>query len=381
MNQKKRNYFFIACIVIGIGLLLWMESNKDFTYPEREIGSTSPDIVDDMTEEDYSIQIPDSWEEEIDPNNRIDATIIVPESISSEGFRGATAEIRSVNVEGMLLALEEYYHPRKGEEYEYDIQYLGEDDMYLYFSRSGKEASMSSGFSNYVSMAYRDNGAGVLDSYNRDLYPVDQDLDNFTIGECDEILLNFLENIGLEGEINIVHRALDYETMEREAIELHQDGAETRPDYPWTSDDNSYYCTVSQTCNGIPIIPFFYLRAYGDILNVGGHTFIVNRERLVAFTMFEIYDVRYEGEYEKLMEFPDILEKYRQYVSISKQNYETVVTDITMRAFVVSQGNGIYQVMPVWIFYGYTKYVTEDVTEDVTGPYAIFINAITGERL
>lgn len=377
MNQRKRNYIFITCIVIGIGLLLWMESNKDFTHPEREVASTSPESADNMAEEGHSIQIPNSWKEEIDPNNRIDAAIIVPESICREGFRSATAEIRSVDTERVLLALEDYYHPRKGEELEYVIQYRGEDNMYLYFSKSGDEISLSSDFRDYVSMAYRDQGAGVLDSYNRDLYPVDQDLENFTINECDEILLNFFENIGLDGEVSIIHWALDYETMEREARELHPDGSETKPDYPWASDDNSYYCTVSQTCNGIPLIQSYWLAAYGDILNVSGHTFVVNRERLVSFNITEIYDIRYGEQYENLMEFSDILEKYRQYTSLSMQDYETVVTDITMRAIAVDQGDGIFQITPIWIFYGYWHHTAEDVT----GPHAIFINAITGERL
>ena len=68
MNKKKRNYFFITCVVIGIGLLLWIESNKNFTHLERENKSTSPVSVNEET--DFSIQIPDSWKEEIDLYNK-----------------------------------------------------------------------------------------------------------------------------------------------------------------------------------------------------------------------------------------------------------------------------------------------------------------------
>lgn len=376
MNQKKRNYFFTACIVIAIGLLFWMESNKDFTYPERNVASSSPEITDNITEEDHSIQVPDSWKEEIAPNNRIDAAIVVPESIRENGFRSATAEIKSVDNESVLLALEEYYHPWKEEEYEYVILYLGEDGMYLYLPKSEGEVSMVTDFRDYLFMAYRD---GLTEYYNRDLYPVDQDLENFTLSECDKILFDFFGYVGLEGEVEIIHRALDYETMEREAIELHMDGSDTKPDYLWTSDDNSYYCTVSQTCNGLSLIPAYYLQAYGDIINVGGHTFGVNRGRLVSFNLNEIYDIRYGEQYENLMDFSDILEKYRQYSSLAMQVNETVVTDITMRVIAVDQRDGICQVLPIWIFYGYKKYVMEDVI--IETPHAVVINAITGECL
>lgn len=372
--NKKRNYLFIACITIGIAMLLWLESNKNFTYPEGKSESPSLETIIASSEEDYSIQIPDSWQEEIDSYNRIDATVTVPESISTKGFKSASAEKIEVDQEGVLSVLEDYYHPQKGIENEQKIQYLGEDDMYLYFDKSTGKVSLTSTFRDYVFMAYREE---MTEYYNRDLYPVDQDLDHFTVSECDEKLLNFCEKIGIEGDIQVIHRSLDYKTMEAEAVELHQDGTETKPDYQWTSDDNSYYCTFSQTCNDIPIIPIDYLQYYSDILNESAHTCLLNKERLVSIHIDEIYDIRYHENYEKLMEFNDILEKYRQYVSISKQNYETVVTDITMRAFAASQGDENYQVTPVWIFYGYWK----SNAEDITGAHAVFINAVTGERL
>ncbi len=91
----------------------------------------------------------------------------------------------------------------------------------------------------------------------------------------------------------------------------------------------------------------------------------------------EVYDIQYGENYENLMEFTDILERYRQYVRTADKNFETVVTDITMRAMVLRQEDGSEQVTPIWIFYGYWK----NSTDDVTGSHAVFINAVTGERL
>jgi len=374
--MKKGNYLLIACIVVSIGALLWLESNRKLAAPEREpeTVSVTPESSEAASvQEDHSLRVPDSWKEEIDTYNRIDATITVPESIRTDGFKSASAEQISVNREGVLSLLEDYYHPQIGTEDEQVIQYLGEDNMYLNFSPSGDDVSLWSDLAGYISMAYREE---ATEYYNRDLYLVDQDLDDFTISKCDERIYELCKVVGMEGDIDIVHRALDYKTMEEEAVELHMDGTDSKPDYQWTSDDNSYYCTFSQTCNDILIIPNHYLQAYGDVLNASAHKCVLNEERWIAFNLRKIYDIQYQENYEKLMEFDDILAKYREYMSIASHDYETVVTDITMRAIAVSQGDDSCQVVPMWIFYGYWS-----SKDGISSTHAIFINAITGERL
>lgn len=376
MNKRNNNYYFIALIVICIGLLLWIEPKKNSTKLEREGENTSPASMNNVSEnEKYSIQVPYYWKEQIDEYNRIEATIKVPDCIREEGFQKASAEIVVVNQENLLSLLEEYYHPQKGIEDEQVIQYLGKDNMYLYFFKSSEGGvSLTTSFRNYVAMAYHEE---LTEEYNRDLYPVDEELENFPIVDCDDMILNFCESIGISGEINIIHRTLDYEMMKYEAEEMQPDGTKTKPDYQWTPNDSSYYCTISQLCNGIAIIPVFYLNSYADILNVGGHTCLLNKERIASFYIDNIYNIRYGETHEELMEFSDVVEKYGQYVSLARQDYETVITDITMRVLAINQGNGSYNLTPVWVFYGYWS----DTAEDITGYHAIFINAITGERL
>lgn len=373
MGKRKMDYVFIICIIICICLLFCMETKKNFTFLEREKKTTSPESTVDKTEGNFPVQIPDSWKEEIDLNNRIDATVNVSENIRKNGFRSANAVIKSVDREGILQTLENYYHPQKGIEDEQVIQYLGEDNMYLYFFKSG-EVSLTSNLRNYISMAYHEE---LTEDYNRDLYPVDKDLGDFPIDECDKKIGDIFETIGVQGELVIGHRTLDYKILEKEAEELHDDGTRTKPDYKWSMRDNSYYCTISQACNGLAVIPDYCLKTYANILNESGHIFLLNKERIVSFYINSIYDIQYDNKYEKLMEFSEILEKYKQYVSIARQDYETVVTDITMRAIAVEQENEKYQIVPVWIFYGYW----EESTENVTGSHAVFINAVTGERL
>lgn len=399
MNKFNKNYLLIALIVICIGLLLWIEPGKNSTMPaggrsavsartEHGSAAVSTEAANNMTEnnnieENHSIQVPDSWKEEIDEYNSIDAAITISDCIREKGFRKSYAEIVDINQEKMLDFLEDYYHPRKEIDDEYVIQYLGNDDMYLYFfkdSYSGAEASMSTAFGNYVNMAYRD---AVYDGYNRDLYPIDEELENFPIADCDDMILDFFESVGISSEIDIIHRTLDYRIMENEAAEQNMDGIWTKPDYQWTPGDNSYHCTISQSCNGIPVIPSYFIEMYGDILNQGGHTCILNSERIAMFYIGDIYDIRYGDGYEDLMEFTDIVEKYKQYVTIGRQDYKTLVTDVTMRVFAIKQGDGNYKMIPIWIFNGYwsTAEDVTDMTEDAIGNHAVFINAITGERL
>lgn len=397
MNKVNKNYILIALIVICIGLLLWIEPGKNSTLPDKEGGTVStqpeeesaafsPTSVSDMTVsetniyEKYSIQVPDSWKEDIDEYNSIDAEITIPDYIKEKGFRKSYADIIVINQERLLALLEDYYHPHKEIDDEYVIQYLGNDDMYLYFFKDtggGTGASLSSAFRNYVDMAYRET---LGDGYNRDLYPIDEDLENFSIDDCDSMISDFCSSVGIGGEIEVIHRALDYKMMETEALELHMDGTWTKPDYQWTPKDSSYYCTISQLCNGIAIIPSYFLELSGDILNQGGHSCIINSERIAMFYVGDIYDIRYGDDYEDLMEFSYIVEKYKQYATLGRQDYETVVTDITMRVFAINQGNGNYKMVPVWIFNGYWS-MTADTTEDVKGNHTIFINAVTGERL
>ena len=377
--NKNANYVLIAIIVIGIGLLFWFEPGRNSIQPERKNQNASPESLDYAAErENYSIYIPDKWEEKIDEYNRIEAIITVQDCIRENGFQKAEAKIVDINQERLLSLLEKYYHPQKGEEDEWVIQYSGKDNMYLYFFKNTEggvtEASLTSSFRNYVSMAYREE---LTEDYNRNLYPIDEQLENFPLEDCDNMISAFCKSIGFSGDIHIIHRTLDYKIMKDEAEELHQNGTKTKPDYRWSPDDNSYYCTISQLCNQIPVIPSFYLTSYADILNAGGHKCLLNSERIASFYVYDIYEIQYEEEYEKLLKFSDIIEQYKKYASIALQDYETVITDITMRVLAIKQGGGKYKMTPVWIFYGYW----ENTAGDVKGEHAVFINAVTGARL
>lgn len=226
-------------------------------------------------------------------------------------------------------------------------------------------------------MAYRDNPRE--DGYNRKLYSVNGELEGFSLDECKKRMQEICSEIGMSGEVGITYRALDYKTMEVQAEELHMDGSLTKPDYSWTPSDNSYHCTISQLCNDILIVHTYILAAYADILNYGDHTCVLNRERIISMNVYEVYEIAYKQDYEKLLDFSEILDKYKACTELRLPDYSTEVTDITMRVIASSQGKNIYKMTPVWIFYG-TSYCDMD-GEISTSPYAVIINGLTGVEI
>lgn len=375
--MKKYNYVLIGLVVLCMIVFLWINPKRLSLKLKGDSGLPSTLISASIEEEqDYNrgIEVPDNWIEKIDDKNSINAVIEVPEKIKKDGFKQATGKILKVNESGIVQLLEEDYQPKKTLDNEEIIQYRGADEMYLYFPKEKNYGvSLASKMGSYIRMAYRE---GLTADYNRDKYALETELEGFSLEECNEQISQICSLAGIEGEIETIHRALDYQTMAEEARELHMDGSVTKPDYSWSMSDNSYYCTISQLCNGVMVIPSYLLTGYGDILNVGSHTCIVNKERIVSFYLDEIYEIQYGEEYLSFLPFSEILQRYRECVTSSLQAYETEVTDITMRVMAIGSEEE-RELVPVWVFFG-TWSVAD---EETTAPHAVFLDAVTGERL
>lgn len=363
MKRKIINYGIMGLLVISIIALIYFDN----TWKLENTG-------EDKQNTTYGLDIPYHWEEMIDEKNCIKATIDVPDIIREKGFQKAVGIVRNVSRENVLSIVEDYYHPVYGGEDEYSIHYTGEDGMYFSFQKVVGSAYLMTDTYLYIRMAYRD---GMAEDYNRDLYDVDMDLENFSVEECDEKLYEMFEQFGIYGDVNITHRALDYRMMEEQAIELHMDGTETKPDYNWSEKDNSFFCTVSQACNEISIIPTWQFTTPADILNAGAHTFVLNKERVIGLDVDDIYDIEYKQEWENLMEFSDVLEIFRQSPKLLTNNHYKKITDISLRVIAVPDSESEYIMIPVWIFYGYWT----DEEETFQAQFAVMINAVTGEEL
>lgn len=60
-----------------------------------------------------------------------------------------------------------------------------------------------------------------------------QELNNFPIERCNEKIKKICDSLNLTEDIILTHYTLDYRIMQEEAIELHIDGTDTKPDYAW----------------------------------------------------------------------------------------------------------------------------------------------------
>lgn len=367
----------IVCIIILIGKNMgWFSEQLD--KEQKGASNQSEETVKNGDNEKYPIDVPYKWQEEIDAYNKIDAKISIPDIIRTDGFLEASAKKMAPNQDEILPFLEDYYKPYLSNEYEDSTLYRGADELYLYLLKDKyKDIIISSKFGNYISMAYRDNPG--TDDYNRELYPVEEDLEGFSVEECEEKVKNICEKLGIKSEVQIIYRSLDYRIMEEQATELHMDGSSTKPDYKWKIADSSYHCTISQLCNEVPIIQNYIVESYGDILNYGDFTCIINKERIVNLFFSNIYEIKYEKKYVELLSFESILQKYKEIAGLTIQKSNTLVTDITLRVIAVNRQDGNYDLVPIWIFYG--NDTLKDGEETYFSPYAIIINGITGEQI
>ena len=381
-KRRNRDYWLIVLIIAGIFILTGISMGWIPFLSGREDDPSLISITETESSQQLSIshaiEVPYTWQEEIDERNIIHAEIDIPDAIREQGFRKASAKTKEIDSESILTLLEDYYHPYQSEEYDDVIQYRGEDALYLYIPKQGNLGiSVTSTLRDYIYMAYKENPRE--EGYNRELYSINGELEGFSLEECKKKMREICSEIGIPGEIGITYRALDYRMMEEQAEELHMDGSVTKPDYNWTPSDNSYHCTISQLCNDIPVIQTYMLTAYADILNYGDHTCVLNKERIISMYVNEVYEIIYEQGYEKLLDFSEILDKYRGCTELILSEYSTEVTDITLRVIALSQGKGIYKMTPIWIFYG-TSY-GDASGEIIAVPYAVMINALTGEEI
>ncbi len=375
MSKWMKKYGLLVCVIITI-IFVVLENNGFFAGKageSKEAEASSDQEVPGGESSSYAMDIPYEYKADINGQNQIDAAINVPDTVREEGFKKASARMAEVPETSILALLEEYYHPYEGEEYESDRQYLGEDDLCLNFSKEYPEFSLYCRTASYIGMAYRNQ---ATEDCNQGAYTIDQDLPNFPLSDCDRRIEELFQTYGVESKLHIVHNTLDYKIMEREALELRSDGSQTKPDYKWSRNDDSYYCMVWQMCNGIPVTHGYMLTSYADILNRGSHNLVLNKERFLQINMTEVYDIRYSQEREALLGFEEVLERYAR-ITEAAENYAIKITDIALRVTGVKEKSGEYRMEPIWIFYGIKTYGEEGIS----APFAIMIDAVTGDAL
>lgn len=371
MKKWMKNNGILACVVIAI-LFVLMRNNGFFVG--RAGGDRDKEAASGQTGTSYAMDIPYEYKAEISEKNRINAAVEVSDTVREEGFKKAYAQVADVPEAFVFSILEDDYHLREGEEYENIRQYVGENEAYLYFVKNNRTFSFWCRAASYIEMAFQDQPAAM--NYNEELYALDGELADFPLEECDRQIRELFQAYGVEAELRIRHRALDHETMEQEAVEWHIDGSSTKPDYAWSAADDSYHCVVWQLCNQTPVVYPHMLSFYGDILKNGNHTLLLNKERILQMYISDVYRIRYEEEKEPLLDFAEVVERYRQITEAAPRNSRVEITDIGLRVINVDEGGGRFRMAPIWIFYG-----TETSENGVEFPFAVMIDAVTGDEL
>lgn len=369
--MKKRAIDYIVAIFIILGLSFCILTDMSFFVMESESEETHSLISEQEDEEtkNYALDVPYEWDEIIYENHSICANIDVPEIIREKGYQKATAVQKDNQFENLVPIF-------KGYELEEDIlpdgivRYKGLNESYLNIYEGC--FIFTNIYSIYVGMAYND--ITFMDSYNADKYAVETDLDEFSLQECDDKLEEIFEYMQLDSDITVFRRSLDHKTMEQEAVELHHDGSESKPDYTWSISDDCYYCQISQLCNDIPIIPNDSFLYWTNILYDRMHTIVLREDGVVKMVCNEVFEISYEDNYEELVDFSEIMQKYRDSAVDVPKEQRIEITDITLRVRAMKNDEGNYDLLPMWIFYG-----TQEIDGTWSYPYVVVFDALTGD--
>ncbi len=376
MKKWMKKYGVLVAVIFAIFLVLSGRRGFFAGRPEENKEGETAAGQDISPDEgvSYGIEIPYEYKADINETNRIDAVVDAPDTVRKEGFRMASARIADVPEASVLALLEEDYHPYAGEEYDAARQYLGEDEMYLFFSKEYSEFTMFCRTADYIGTAYRYR---PTEDCNKERYALDAELPDFPLADCDRRIEELFRAYGVDGGLRVVHSTLEHETMAQEALELHADGTWEKPDYTWSAADDNYHCRVWQMCNGVPVLHGYMLQTYMNILEEGCHILKLNRDRFLEMSITEVYKISYGQEWEQLLRFEEVLERYGQFTEAAEENYAIEITEIGLRVTSVDEGGGTYRMAPIWIFYGTKTYESEGVVM----PFAMMIDAVTGDEL
>lgn len=210
------------------------------------------------------------------------------------------------------------------------------------------------------------------------MYEKDTDFSFQSREEVKEELDKVLNQLGIDGAVYDFY-ALDYQTMEREAIVYDMDEGSEKPDYTWSEKDNCYYIYIQQTCNEVPLLSGEIQELNEMVKEYSTFNVLYNFDGIAEFTGRNLYKIEYGEEIQPLLDFDTVVSIFQEKQELLLSDYDTVIDSISLYALPVEQKDSSYEILPVWIFSENT-YGTLDEKE-YTYPYTMIINAISGEEI
>lgn len=371
MKKRFIDYVVVISIILGLGFCIFADMR--FFVQESESEKTHSLIPEqgDLEIKSYAVNVPYEWKETIYENHSICANIDVPECIREQGYQRATAVQKEIQFENLEDIFKEYELEEENLP-DGTVRYKGLKNSFLNIYEG--TFIFTNEYHIYIGMAYND--VTFMDSYNADKYSVEKDLEEFSLEECNINLNKIFESMQMDGEVTIFRRSLDHQTMEQEAVELHHDGSESKPDYEWSVSDDCYYCQISQLCNDIPIIPNESFLYWTNILYDSMHVIVLREDGIVKMVCNEVLDISYEDTYEELVDFSEIMENYRESAVDVPKEQRIEITDITLRVRLKETDEGKYDLIPMWVFYG-----TQEIDGTWSYPYVVVYDALTGDKV
>lgn len=377
MNKYIKIGGTVLLCACAIGILWTSSHNKKDVLDGAQKKSTEQN-----TEVETIVSFPNSYEKQVSDTFVIQADVIVPENFKPNNLHKATAKIIEIDQEkwkkhflkeGVIYEEDEWDDLSRESEMLIGREYENGDWQLTVASQCGNL---------WTPVFYHiDNclvwDTVVADGYNRDVYPLEGDLEFASRKEVYQNITTELENLGIPMKSAEIERcySLPYQTLAEQEKQNLEIGNLEQEDIKgaWSREDDAYYFYIWQKEQGLPIYPDGYIE-WIDPENVrGGIRCCYNKDGMVSLNVAYWMECKQEKEKLSLLPLEDIMkaveEKYGQVIN------DSMMTLKTCRLFEapIPRDDNNYEVVPVWI--------CEIQNDENTVPVYLPINAVTGQEV
>lgn len=308
----------------------------------------------------------------------ISADVKMSESVQMNGFARYTATIADYDIEGLIHEIDEDAMFQIPQEKDWkQLQGINGEYLNSEIGEGWNGFSFLDSDDHYIYAALYNE----LDESFLAQYPMEESFDHFPIEKCDERIKDILNLFDTNSDYAITHRAMSYEVMQDNSYVLHRDDeGMDKLERNWTKQDDTYECNVFQAIDGAKLVILPWYGNAAESLDSSEILFYVTENRIVTCDVPRVFSIQGSNEYYELLDFETILDKLQIMIENKGTNGEQVkVERIEFAAAPVKNGDGTYNIRPVWVFAGHGEEIVEG--DFMRWKYGIIIDAVTGDVL
>lgn len=363
------------CVLVGCDKESSTNQQKQQSEQKESNGNNNIEVLDN---------IPATLQRE-QGNVTFDATVNMNGYDKEKGLVTATATLQRLDEE---KAFDTFWKSGEYEDYGYEgkneygetVEVISvEDKGHMVTYDSGPNSSQFSYAEGYL-LPYLLGAFNLekgYEDYNADKYSLTEQLDFMTREEAYNNLMNVLNGIGLDFEAKYNAYALDAKTLEEEEYHMDMDGGIEEESYKdsWTKKDESYYFSMRQTYQGIPV---FYASYGGASKEYDNDAYtavqaIVSEAGIEQINADMIFQFSSEETVKKVADFEMVTEtlanKFNNILGDEKYTFSQIELVYVID---VSKGVGVYEMKPAWVFLG---------TQSDGSRIQVLIDAQTGKEV